>query len=151
MDVKIIAGIVLTLVIAVALFYSSFKEARKSPDQKYKEKQERLKKKNEEHRQKMDMLTKLHPGLRAIDKEIARLNDQATERMKNDPKTQEFLLKLTKDKLSKKTKQRLLNIAKKDLKIEIDPSLKKNEIVEKIYVDYHNLKGWDSPLKDAFK
>jgi len=32
MDIKIIAGIVLTAVIAIALFYSSVKEARKSPD-----------------------------------------------------------------------------------------------------------------------
>ncbi len=73
------------------------------------------------------------------------------ERIKNDEWSQDFLVQQTKAELLKKTKQRLINIAKKDLKIELDSSLKKNEIVEKIYVKYHKKRGIDKQLKDIFK
>jgi hypothetical protein len=140
MDIKIIAGIVLTAVIAIALFYSSVKEARKSPDQKYKEKQEREKAKKEKHRDATDKMLAQHPGLRAIDNKMKEINIKAQKQIDNDKWVQNFLAEGTKEKLLKKTKQRLINIAKKDLNIELDPSMKKNEMVEKIYSDYHNLK-----------
>ena len=140
MDIKIIAGIVLTAVIAIALFYSGIKEARKSPDQKYKEKQEREKAKKEKDREKKKKILNLHPGLRANDNKMKEINIRAQKQIDNDKWVQNFLVSGTKEKLLKKTKQRLLNIAKKDLNIELDPSMKKNEMVEKIYSDYHNLK-----------
>jgi len=151
MDVKIIAGIVLTAVIAIALFYSGIKEAMKSPDQRYKEKQERLKKNSQNYRDAMTKIINLHPGLRAIEKEIDAAHARAKKRMENDPWTQEFLLKRTADELFKKRKQTLINIAKKDLGIELDPKMTKLEMVNKIYVKYHNLKGWDWVLKKDFK
>ena len=140
MDIEIIGGIAITVVIAVALFYSGIKEARKSPDQKYKEKQEREKAKKEKDREKKKKILNLHPGLRANDNKMKEINIRAQKQIDNDKWVQNFLVSGTKEKLLKKTKQRLLNIAKKDLNIELDPSMKKNEMVEKIYSDYHNLK-----------
>jgi len=146
---EIIGGIAITVVIAVALFYSGIKEARKSPDQKYKEKQERLKKKKEKHRTVIDTIIENHPGIKAIDNKIKKLNIRAQKQVDNDKWVQNFLVSGTKEKLLKKTKQRLINIAKKDLNIELDPSMKKNEMVEKIYSDYHNLK--QNKMKKEFE
>jgi hypothetical protein len=141
MDIKIIAGIVLTAVIAIALFYSSVKEARKSPDQKYKEKQEREKAKKEKDRNVMKTIIENHPGIKTIDEKLAMLNEKAAKRIEKDKSFQEFYLEKTKEELLKKTKQRLINIAKKDLEIELDSSMKKNEMVEMIYRAFHINRG----------
>ena len=50
--------------------------------------------------------------------------------MRNNPKTQDFFLRRTKNELLKKTKQRLINIAKKHLGIELDPKMTKLEMVQ---------------------
>ena len=142
-------GIPVLIGVIVGVVYSLI--PKKSPDQRYKEKQERLKKKNEKRRDVMETIINLHPGLNAISKELTRLNNKALEDMRNNPKTQDFFLRRTKNELLKKTKQRLTNIAKKDLGIELDPKMTKLEMVNKIYVKYHNLKGWDWVLKKDFK
>ena len=138
-------GIPVLIGVIVGVVYSLI--PKKSPDQRYKEKQERLKKISQNYRDTMTKIINLHPGLRAIEKESDEIHKRAKERMKNDPWTQEFLLKRTADELSKKRKQTLINIAKKDLGIELDPKMTKLEMVNKIYVKYHNLKGWDWVLK----
>lgn len=141
-------GIPVLIGVIVGVVYSLI--PKKSPDQKYKEKQERLKKKKEKRRDVMETIINLHPGIRAANKEITRLNNKALEDMRNDPKAQDFFLRRTKNELLKKTKQRLINIAKKDLGIELDPKMTKLEMVNKIYVKYHNLKGWDWVVKKDF-
>jgi len=142
-------GIPVLIGVIVGVVYSLI--PKKSPDQRYKEKQERLKKNSQNYRDAMTKIINLHPGLRAIEKEIDAAHARAKKRMENDPWTQEFLLKRTADELSKKRKQTLINIAKKDLGIELDPKMTKLEMVNKIYVKYHNLKGWDWVLKKDFK
>jgi len=142
-------GIPVLIGVIVGVVYSLI--PKKSPDQRYKEKQERLKKKKEKRRDVMETIINLHPGLNAISKELTRLNNKALEDMRNNPKTQDFFLRRTKNELLKKTKQTLINIAKKDLGIELDPKMTKLEMVNKIYVKYHNLKGWDWVLKKDFK
>ena len=141
-------GIPVLIGVIVGVVYSLI--PKKSPDQRYKEKQERLKKKNKKRRAIMETIINLHPGIRAINKEIDAINKRAKESMKNDPRTQEFLLKRTADELSKKRKQTLINIAKKDLGIELDPKMTKLEMVNKIYVKYHNLRGWDWVINKDF-
>lgn len=141
-------GIPVLIGVIVGVVYSLI--PKKSPDQRYKEKQERLKKKKEKRRDVMETIINLHPGIRAINKEIAAAGKRAKEQMKNDPRVQEFLLKRTADELHKKRKQTLINIAKKDLGIELDPKMTKLEMVNKIYVKYHNLKGWDWVVKKDF-
>lgn len=52
-----------------------------------------FKSKKPKDRKAIEKMLALHPGLAAIDKEIARLNDKALKRIKNDPKKQAFLKK----------------------------------------------------------
>jgi len=141
-------GIPVLIGVIVGVVYSLI--PKKSPDQRYKEKQERLKKNSQNYRDAMTKIINLHPGLRAIEKEMEASGARSKKQMENDPWTQEFLLKRTADKLSKKRKQTLINIAKKDLGIELDPKMTKLEMVNKIYVKYHNLKGWDWVMKKDF-
>ena len=139
-------GIPVLIGVIVGVVYSLI--PKKSPEQKYKEKQERLKKKKEKRRDVMETIINLHPGLRAISKRRAEIDAMAKKQIENDPWTQEFLLKRTADELHKKRKQTLINIAKKDLGIELDPKMTKLEMVNKIYVKYHNLKGLEVMKKD---
>lgn len=52
-----------------------------------------FKSKKPKDRKAIEKMLALHPGLRAIDKEIGRLNDKALKDIQNDPEKQDFLKK----------------------------------------------------------
>jgi len=89
----------------------------------------------------METMIDNHPAIKSIDKKLAMLNEKAAKAIEKDKSFQEFYLEKTKEELLKKTKQRLINIAKKDLEIELDSSMKKKEMVEMIYRAYHINRG----------
>lgn len=52
-----------------------------------------FKSKKPKDRKAIEKLLALHPGLRAISKELTRLNNKAIKDLQNDPKSQAFLKK----------------------------------------------------------